>query len=121
MCLHWKYVTVLSAEGKADFTSVPLNNTDVPINKSVDCDKGQRTSHNQWRFVMKLRILVEFENVVGYPNNSYTTIISVSGIDKSECYHKAHQRCMDIADEIERDQSGLCLKPSYFWLEEKWE
>lgn len=52
MCLHWKYVTVLSAEGKAEFASVPLNNTDVPSNKSVDCDKGQRTSHNQWRFVM---------------------------------------------------------------------
>lgn len=52
MCLQWKYVTVLSAEGKAEFASVPLNNTDVPSNKSVDCDKGQRTSHNQWRFVM---------------------------------------------------------------------
>ena len=114
MCLHWKYVTVLSAEGKAEFASVPLNNTDVPSNKSVDCDKGQRTSHNQWRFVMKVRMLVEFENVVGYPNNS------VSGIDKSECYHKAHQRCMDIADEIERDQYGLG-HPSYLWLEEKWE
>ena len=52
MCLHWKYVIVLPAEGKAEFASVPLNNTDVPSNKSVDCDKGQRTSHNQWRFVM---------------------------------------------------------------------
>lgn len=69
---------------------------------------------------MKLKVLVEFENVVGYLNNSYTTIISVSGIYKSECYNKAHQRCMDIADEIERDQYGL-FHPSYLWLEEKWE
>ena len=120
MCLHWKYVTVLSAEGKAEFASVPLNNTDVPINKSVDCDKGQRTSHNQWRFVMKLKVLVKFEGVVGYPNNSYTTRISVSGIDKSECYHKAHQRCMNITGEIDRDQHGLG-HPSYLWVDEEWE
>ena len=69
---------------------------------------------------MKLKVLVEFKNVVGYPNNSYTTMISVSGIDKSDCYRKAHQRCMNIADEIKRDQYGLG-NPSYIWLDEEWE
>ena len=69
---------------------------------------------------MKLKVLVKFEGVVGYLNNSYTTRISVSGIDKSECYHKAHQQCMDIADEIERDQYSLG-HPSYLWISEEWE
>ena len=69
---------------------------------------------------MKLKVLVKFEGVVGYPNNSYTTRISISGSDKSDCYHKAHQRCMDIADEIDRDQYGLG-HTSYLWLEENWE
>lgn len=68
MCLHWKYVTVLSAEGKAEFASVPLNNTDVPSNKSVDCDKGQRTSHNQWRFVMNT-YQEKFANMINKANN----------------------------------------------------
>ena len=69
---------------------------------------------------MKLKVIVKFEGVVGYPNNSYTTIISISGADKSECYHKAHQRCMNIADEIDRDQYGLG-HPSYLWVDEEWE
>lgn len=69
---------------------------------------------------MKLKVLVKFENVVGYPNNGDATIVSVSGIDKSDCYRNAHQRCMNIADEIDRDQYGLG-HPSYLWLDEEWE
>lgn len=69
---------------------------------------------------MKLKVLVKFEGVVGYPNNSYQTIISAEGIDKFDCYQKAHQRCMDIVDEIERDQYDLC-HPSYLWIDEEWE
>ena len=69
---------------------------------------------------MKLKVLVKFEGVVGYPNNSYTTIVSATDTDKSECYHKAHQRCMDITDEIDRDQHGLG-HPSYLWVDEEWE
>ena len=69
---------------------------------------------------MKLKVLVKFEAVVGYPNNSYTTLINAEGIDKSDCYRKAHQRCMNIADEIKRDQYGLG-NPSYIWLDEEWE
>ena len=69
---------------------------------------------------MKLKVIVKLEGVVGYPNNSYTTLINAEGIDKFDCYHKAHQRCMDIADEIKRDQYGLG-HPSYIWLDEEWE
>lgn len=68
---------------------------------------------------MKIKVLVKFEGVFGYPNG-YTTRISAKGIDKSDCYHRAHQRCMDIANEIDRDQYGLC-HPSYLWLDEEWE
>ena len=70
---------------------------------------------------MKLKVLVKFEGVIGYPNNSYTTIIGVNGTDEFDCYQNAHQRCMDIADEIERDQYGLCRKPNYTWVDEEWE
>lgn len=69
---------------------------------------------------MKVKILVKFEGVVGYPNNSYTALISAEGIDKFECYQNAHQRCMDIVDEIERDQCGLG-HPNYIWVDEEWE
>lgn len=69
---------------------------------------------------MKVRMLVEFENVVGYPNNSYKAVVSAEGVDKSECYQKAHQRCMNIADEIDRDQHGLGHS-SYIWIDEEWE
>lgn len=69
---------------------------------------------------MKLKVLVKFEGVVGYPNNSYKAVVSAEGVDKSDCYQKAHQRCMNITGEIDRDQYGLG-HPSYLWLEENWE
>lgn len=69
---------------------------------------------------MKVKVLVKFEGVVGYPNNSYTTRISAEGVDKSECYKNVHQRCMNIAGEIDRDQHGLGHS-SYLWLDEEWE
>lgn len=70
---------------------------------------------------MKLKVLVKFEGVIGYPNNIYNAIVSAEGVDKADCYQKAHQRCMNIADEIERDQSGLCGAPIYLWVDEEWE
>lgn len=70
---------------------------------------------------MKLKILVRFEGVIGYPNNRYVTTVSITGIDKSECYQNAHQRCMDIVDKIDRDQFGICGKHGYLWLDEEWE
>ena len=69
---------------------------------------------------MKLKVLVRFDGVIGYSNNRYVKTVSVVGIDKSDCYQRAHQRCMDIADEIDRDQYGLC-HPSYLWVDEEWE
>ena len=65
---------------------------------------------------MKLKVLVKFANEDGFLNNGNATIVSVVGIDKSECYRKAHQRCMDIADEIDKGSSTI-----YLWLAEKWE
>lgn len=69
---------------------------------------------------MKLKILVRFEGVIGYPNNRYVTTVSITGIDKFDCYRKAHQRCMNITGEIDRDQHGLGHS-SYIWLDEEWE
>lgn len=65
---------------------------------------------------MKLKVLVKFENEDGFLNNGDATIVSVSGTDKSNCYHKAHQRCMKILDEIDSDKSGV-----YLWVDEEWE
>ncbi len=70
---------------------------------------------------MKLKVLVRFEGVIGYPNNTYSTIVSAEGVDKADCYQKVHQRCMNIADEIERDQCGCCATPNYIWVDEEWE
>lgn len=65
---------------------------------------------------MKLKVLVKFANEDGFLNNGNGTIVSVDGIDKSECYHKAHQQCMDIADKIDKNSST-----TYLWIAEKWE
>ena len=69
---------------------------------------------------MKVKVLVKFEGVVGYPNNSYKTVVSAEGVDKSECYKNVHQRCMNIVGEIDRDQHGLGHS-SYMWIDEEWE
>lgn len=65
---------------------------------------------------MKLKVLVKFANEDGFLNNGNGTIVSVDGVDKSECYRKAHQRCMDIADKIDKNSSTI-----YLWLDEEWE
>lgn len=67
---------------------------------------------------MELTILVKFEPVANVIGNEMQTAIIVRGNTEDDCYHAAHQRCMNICGEIRRDNCG---DPTYSWVKEIWD
>lgn len=59
---------------------------------------------------MELTVLVKFEPVTNYIGNEMLTAVIVRGNTEEDCYHAAHQRCMDI-----------CGDPSIAWIKERWD